>query len=447
MATGAEGSLLWSVASGSSLPNGLSLNANTGELSGTPTDAGTYNFSIQVNDDVDVATVQFSLKVSSAPLILDATGDFPDLTSGAIPYYIDTTRDALAIDASNTNYRGPFARAVTTFSGWNDTYAVTIDTLGEEDGESTYRFYVNGALMGSVENTPTTEAYNPQTHILVPQVIIPSGATLWVESNADSNGLIPEGSGFAWSRGRWTTLTLTPVDDGVPETYVLAVNSGSGDGNYQAGTVVNISADAAPAGKAFAAWTGDVSTVADVTNATTTVTMPAGAVTLTATYVDVLTVNSFTLMDAITNLPVAGYDPIPSHAVINTNVIGTTNLYIRANTSPTKDFGSVVFDLTGATTKLVIESRPSWTISGSFNNGEHTLTATPYDANSGVGNAGHALTLQFTVTDAVRYEAEDAVLTGGTVADLAQASGGQFVDGSAGFKVSWNVTASAGTIN
>ncbi|NJL18771.1 MAG: hypothetical protein HC901_00115 [Bdellovibrionaceae bacterium] len=44
-----------------------------------------------------------------------------------------------------------------------------------------------------------------------------------------------------------------------------------------------------------------------------------------------------------------------------------------------------------------------------------------------------------------RYEAEDAVITSGSVLDVAGASGGKVVDGSGGFKISWNVTASAGT--
>jgi regulation of enolase protein 1 (concanavalin A-like superfamily) len=71
---------------------------------------------------------------------------------------------------------------------------------------------------------------------------------------------------------------------GGPTTYALTVNSGSGDGSYAAGTSVTISADAAPAGQAFAGWTGNTSALASASSATTTVTMPAAAVTVTATY-------------------------------------------------------------------------------------------------------------------------------------------------------------------
>jgi len=77
-------------------------------------------------------------------------------------------------------------------------------------------------------------------------------------------------------------------------TWLLTVNSGSGSGNYAAGTVVNISANAAPSGKTFDQWTGDVSGVADANSANTTFTMGSANATITATYKDIPIVNAQT---------------------------------------------------------------------------------------------------------------------------------------------------------
>ena len=55
---------------------------------------------------------------------------------------------------------------------------------------------------------------------------------------------------------------------------------------------------------------------------------------------------SFTLINAVTDLPVAGFDPIPNGASIDLVAIGTNQLSIRANTNPAV-VGSVVFNMVG----------------------------------------------------------------------------------------------------
>jgi hypothetical protein len=79
-------------------------------------------------------------------------------------------------------------------------------------------------------------------------------------------------------------VALTATYKNAPvATYQLTVVGGSGSGAYAAGTVVTIKA-AAQTGKVFAGWTGSTSYLSGTTSATATVTMPASAITLTATY-------------------------------------------------------------------------------------------------------------------------------------------------------------------
>lgn len=104
--------------------------------------------------------------------------------------------------------------------------------------------------------------------------------------------------------------------------YLLTVNNGSGDGGYIEGLVVDIAADAPPTGQVFDAWTGHTATIPNIYDPTTTVTMPAAAVTMTATYKEpgtlhTLTVNGGTgdgsysenaVVDIVANPPAQGQE-------------------------------------------------------------------------------------------------------------------------------------------
>ncbi len=105
-----------------------------------------------------------------------------------------------------------------------------------------------------------------------------------------------------------TTLTMSASDvvvtatykDLPPGIYTLTVNGGSGDGNYESGSVADIIANAAPEGQEFDAWVINSGnpTIENLNAAGTTLTMTAGAASVTATYRDLppetytLTVNS-----------------------------------------------------------------------------------------------------------------------------------------------------------
>jgi len=153
-----------------------------------------------------------SAVASAEDYVYQAITDFPDIVSGEVPYYVDTIgeRNVLAIDAAVHDYREKFARATTTFAGESGTYDVTITALGEIDGEGVFRFLVNGVVIADAQNELVTQDWGEQPHVFE-GIDIVTGDVISVESDARSNGLIPENGEFAFARGRWRTLELVAV--------------------------------------------------------------------------------------------------------------------------------------------------------------------------------------------------------------------------------------------
>jgi hypothetical protein len=147
------------------------------------------------------------------PLLLQAqskielvgVNDFSTEVKGFVPYYVDKER--LAINA--VKYKNDYAAAQTVFKGKSGEYDLALQTLTETDGESTYRVKVNKKLIGEYKN-PEGEDYAIAGKSWK-GVSLKQGDLIQVESVAHSNGKIPGGDGFAYSRGRWTKLTLEPV--------------------------------------------------------------------------------------------------------------------------------------------------------------------------------------------------------------------------------------------
>lgn len=79
-ATGGDGTYAWSITAGA-LPTGLSLNGATGVLSGTPTAAGTFNFTVQVASAGKTGIRAFSIAVGSPTLTIQ-TASLPGSVVG-----------------------------------------------------------------------------------------------------------------------------------------------------------------------------------------------------------------------------------------------------------------------------------------------------------------------------------------------------------------------------
>lgn len=116
-------------------------------------------------------------------------------------------------------------------------------------------------------------------------------------------------------------------------------------------------------------------------------------------------VTSFTLINADSDQPVAGYDPIPSGAVFNLASLPTSNLNLRANVNGSA--GSVRFVWSGAESGTQTESAAPYAMksdtAGNYyawipSAGSYSVTATPYSGAGATGTvAGAVLTLPFAV--------------------------------------------------
>ena len=117
-------------------------------------------------------------------------------------------------------------------------------------------------------------------------------------------------------------------------------------------------------------------------------------------------VTGFVLVNADTDQDIG---PLMDGDIIDLSVIGTDQLSIRAETNPSP-VGSVLFGLNG-NAKFQTENNLPYALNGDFNNGtnyngvtfsagSYTVTATPYTRRARRGEAGEALTVNFTVVGA-----------------------------------------------
>jgi len=140
-------------------------------------------------------------------IVLKAVRDFRIVTEdGFVPAYKDDGHDALAINPGE--YKDKFAAAVTRFTGKTGRYDVTLTTMTETDGESTYKLLIGGKLMGQFTNPKTSQDYKP-TLKTWKNVPVAKGAILRVEFNTATNSNKKTGR-IPYARGRWIALTLTP---------------------------------------------------------------------------------------------------------------------------------------------------------------------------------------------------------------------------------------------
>jgi len=208
--------------------------------------------------------------------------------------YIDTTRARVEIGDAST-WSACTHREVQIPSAWaSNSVTVTLNQGSLDQFEGKYLYVVDstGAINAS------GRLLGDQTYTLTVTNGSGSGEYDEAELIAISADPAPTGKLFAWWIGDYehvadrmeplTTVTMPAADISVTATYAwayeLTVNSGTGDGLYLYGTVVDVQADPSPTNMTFAEWTGDTGQVADPLAEATTITMPTHNCELTATY-------------------------------------------------------------------------------------------------------------------------------------------------------------------
>ena len=294
-------------------------------VSGTGIEAQSVDISFTVNPKVP----QGSIKLSE-----EGTYTFPEATVGysdlaAKEVKITSTGTAatgeLVIELSGTN-KDSFTLSKTEIKsiaeGGSATFTVTpnanlaagsytakVTVSGDNIASQSFnvRFTVKDAVTKTLSNIAVTTPPTKTTYTAGDN-FNPAGMVVTATYSDSSTSVVPATvtDGTALTAGK-TSVTISYTEDGVTQTttqditvnareYSITVTDGKatqGEGTEiskaSEDTRVTLTANAAPSGKEFDKWVvekGNI-TLADANSATTTFTMPAGVVSVKATYKDV----------------------------------------------------------------------------------------------------------------------------------------------------------------
>jgi uncharacterized protein YhjY with autotransporter beta-barrel domain len=144
-----------------SLPPGLSLNSATGQITGTPTQQGSFDFTVQATDSCGVKGVQsYTLQIAVMPVPVTAASSMGvNANSSANPVTLSMTGGA----ASSVTVVVQAVHGVAVVSGTNIAYTPTAGYSGEDAF-----FYSASNAGGSSEEAKVTITVRPPVLVIAP---------------------------------------------------------------------------------------------------------------------------------------------------------------------------------------------------------------------------------------------------------------------------------------
>ena len=222
------------------LPAGMSLNTSTGALTGTPTAAGTFNFTVTATDANSFTGSNAYTLVVAPPVIVIAPAALAGGTVGAAysqsfsasggiaSYSYAITAGALPAGVTLNGSSGVISGTPSAGGTFNFTVTATSSSTGTGVPHTGSRAYSTTFLPATVLLPATTLANGTQNAAYSATLNPASGGTL-PYSYAVTAGALPAGITLNTATG---ALTGTPTASGISNFAVTATDSSTGSGPY-----------------------------------------------------------------------------------------------------------------------------------------------------------------------------------------------------------------------
>lgn len=264
-ASGGSTPYIWSLFSGT-LPTGLTLNA-AGIISGTPTTAGTFRFTVQVSDTISSASANLSINIGTPVPSVAITSPADGAAISGIVSVAGTASDTLGLSLVQVSIdHGNYANA----SGTNN-WTFRLDTNSLSNGSHTISAKVNDVAGITSTSSPIT--------ITVTNGTLATDCTLFASaSGSDSNsGATPTapktftGAAAATTPGSVVCLlggtynlssSFSPPNSGTPSSWIVYKNYGDGGvkfiwtGAADASPMFGMGSGSFPSGPAYLEFRG-----------------------------------------------------------------------------------------------------------------------------------------------------------------------------------------------